>query len=417
MNNSVEKLDNYLYRVKYDSIPIIPTYLSYDYSPSGCSSFVKGGKLYRNLDFNYTEAKTFIVECPSFKGIAFGDFKDADILPFRIVDGVNDCGIKVCTHILFNDWNWQGDGGTPLFLLPFIILRDMEKIEDISKIDLSQLSPVESLGDYIAQYLVTDGETTYVITPTENGYIYVDATDNPKLSNFKWTSESQVTKDILQERPTGIERWNMMPCELKDLSFTKAYEKPIRLSEFIGENDTTKYSSDSELLDIYKIAHEAYENRTRDGKTWHTMHSVVYGDHDIEHLYIQEDWGNDYASIELNNNSILLDIKKFLGITPEYTYFDNDVITHTNTVLLILHQIGIGDKPFSITGETEKWTDFIGNDAYLELVKSYIYAKVRMIFDPPTVGALSEAMKNTIDELEWRISVTVDPESSFKKDI
>lgn len=152
---------------------------------------------------------------------------------------------------------------------------------------------------YLLQVLVTDGTTTYaLLPPAEEGQPYVlqDITSNPKLTNFRWVSRSTVTRSDadIQTRPTGIERFNIMPCDPDDLRFTLAYEIPDRLSEFIGLRDTTKDSTDEELASIYADARALYLDRERDGLTWHTMHSVVYGDR-MEELYIQENWNDNCA--------------------------------------------------------------------------------------------------------------------------
>lgn len=108
--------------------------------------------------------------------------------------------------------------------------------------------------------------------------------------------------------------------------------------------------------------------------------------------------------------SILTSIKKMLGIAEEYTHFDMDLIMHINSVLTILTQIGVGpSKGFSIEDDGATWSDFLPDAYNLELVKSYVYMKVRLMFDPPQSSSVMEAMKNNISELEWRISVTVDP--------
>lgn len=109
-------------------------------------------------------------------------------------------------------------------------------------------------------------------------------------------------------------------------------------------------------------------------------------------------------------DSILISIKKMLGIPEEYTHFDVDLIMHINSVLSVLTQIGVGpSEGFLIKDEGDEWTDFLPQGQKLEFVKSYVYAKVRLIFDPPQSSSVMEALKNTVDELEWRINVIVDP--------
>lgn len=108
-------------------------------------------------------------------------------------------------------------------------------------------------------------------------------------------------------------------------------------------------------------------------------------------------------------DSILTSVKKMLGIEAEYKHFDNDLIMHINSVLLILNQIGVGPKtPFVITGEDETWVDFFADNTPIELVKSYVYLKTRLLFDPPTTGVLHEAMERQVTEFEWRLNIQVE---------
>ena len=109
------------------------------------------------------------------------------------------------------------------------------------------------------------------------------------------------------------------------------------------------------------------------------------------------------------NDSILTSIKKLLGITEEYEHFDQDIIIHINSVFMILNQLGVGpSNGFSITDKTAVWSDFISDGANLESVKSYIYLKVRLLFDPPTTSAVMESMNRTISELEFRLNVSAE---------
>jgi len=109
-------------------------------------------------------------------------------------------------------------------------------------------------------------------------------------------------------------------------------------------------------------------------------------------------------------DSILLSIKKLLGIAEDYTIFDSDIIIHINSAFMILKQLGVGpEEGFSITDSTSVWTDFIADIDKINLVKSYIYLKVRLLFDPPQSGIAVDSLKNQISEFEWRLNVEVDP--------
>lgn len=105
-------------------------------------------------------------------------------------------------------------------------------------------------------------------------------------------------------------------------------------------------------------------------------------------------------------DSILTSIKKLLGITEEYEHFDQDIIIHINTALMILTQLGVGpSEGFFIKDKYALWSDFIPDVKTLEAVKSYIYLKVRMLFDPPTSSSLMNAIEHNMKELEWRLNV------------
>lgn len=112
-------------------------------------------------------------------------------------------------------------------------------------------------------------------------------------------------------------------------------------------------------------------------------------------------------------DSIFESIKKMLGLEKEYTAFDPELIIFINMAFSTLTQLGVGpSEGYSITGYDEVWTDYLSNDdplsKQLEMVKTYIYMKVRLAFDPPA-GSVLEAFNKQIAELEWRINVVVDP--------
>lgn len=111
------------------------------------------------------------------------------------------------------------------------------------------------------------------------------------------------------------------------------------------------------------------------------------------------------------DESILQTIKRMIGPTILQNEFDIDIVVHINSVLFDLNELGVGpEEGFAITGETEVWSDFLGDDVKnLEAVKTFIWLKVKMIFDPPTVAAVIAAYERLIKEYEWRLNVKVDP--------
>lgn len=104
--------------------------------------------------------------------------------------------------------------------------------------------------------------------------------------------------------------------------------------------------------------------------------------------------------------SILTSVKKMCGIPEEYDAFDLDIIMHINSVFTILSQMGVGpEKAYRIEDKHNAWTEFIpAEDTNFESVKTYVGLKVRLIFDPPQGSVAKECLKQTIDELEWRLN-------------
>jgi hypothetical protein len=103
-------------------------------------------------------------------------------------------------------------------------------------------------------------------------------------------------------------------------------------------------------------------------------------------------------------SSILTDIKKLLGINEEDVHFDPDITIHINSALSMLRQIGVGPTTgFSITDKTDMWDDFTEEESLLGNIQTYVYLKVRLIFDPPSSSVIVEAFKERISELEWRL--------------
>ncbi len=108
--------------------------------------------------------------------------------------------------------------------------------------------------------------------------------------------------------------------------------------------------------------------------------------------------------------SILNSVKKQLGIHEEYDHFDADIIMHINSVFMILWQLGVGpDKPFYIEDDLASWSDFLEDPTSLQMVKTYMGLKVRVLFDPSANSTVMNAINQSIAEFEWRLNVAVDP--------
>lgn len=106
------------------------------------------------------------------------------------------------------------------------------------------------------------------------------------------------------------------------------------------------------------------------------------------------------------NDSILLYVKKMLGIDKNYDAFDSDIIININTILAVLYQIGVESvKDFRIHGIEEKWFDLTNDPILLSLIKDYVYLRVRILFDPPNNSFLLNSIEDQIKEFEWRINI------------
>lgn len=108
------------------------------------------------------------------------------------------------------------------------------------------------------------------------------------------------------------------------------------------------------------------------------------------------------------NDSILNSVKLQLGILPEYTVFDQQLILAINTAFSILHQLGVGPKDgYAIEDESNRWDEVVTKQS-LNMVKSYVFLKVKLLFDPPATSFVLEAYNKQLSEMEWRINSEVE---------
>lgn len=105
-------------------------------------------------------------------------------------------------------------------------------------------------------------------------------------------------------------------------------------------------------------------------------------------------------------DTILSDIKKLLGVDASYTAFDTDIKLHINSVFSLLHQVGAApqDAVFEIETGQETWGQFISDKTQINLVKSYVYTRVRILFDPPQTSFGISALEKQASEFEWRLA-------------
>ena len=104
-------------------------------------------------------------------------------------------------------------------------------------------------------------------------------------------------------------------------------------------------------------------------------------------------------------DSILSTVKTHCNVSADDTSFDAELIEHTNMILSILPQLGVGpDEGFAIESKNDEWSDFLPGNLKIGLIKSYVGKRVRLLFDPPSNGQHLEALKATISELESRLT-------------
>lgn len=111
------------------------------------------------------------------------------------------------------------------------------------------------------------------------------------------------------------------------------------------------------------------------------------------------------------NSSILNNVKKVLGIAEDYTVFDTDILMHINSAFVTIRQLGVGPSTgFFISGAEDQWDDFFAGDSRLNIVKSLLFLKVKLLFDPPGTSYLITLVENQIKEMEWRLNVLAEGE-------
>lgn len=106
------------------------------------------------------------------------------------------------------------------------------------------------------------------------------------------------------------------------------------------------------------------------------------------------------------DESILTETKNSLGVAEDVTIFDVAIRMHINSAISTLTQLGIGPEGgFEILDADATWTDFVNTDLRLSQIKSYVFLRVKMLFDPPPNSWVSVAMKDQIEQMEWRLNM------------
>ena len=108
--------------------------------------------------------------------------------------------------------------------------------------------------------------------------------------------------------------------------------------------------------------------------------------------------------------SILTSIKQMLGIEEIATNFDAEIIMYINSVFFTLNQLGVGPAVcYVLSSKDQVWNEFLEGRVDLEAVKTYVYIKTRVIFDPPTSSYILDSLERLAIQHEWRLLTQVDP--------
>lgn len=129
-----------------------------------------------------------------------------------------------------------------------------------------------------------------------------------------------------------------------------------------------------------------------------------------------EESSEDTNTVDVKE-SILLSVKKLVGVGADNPDFDADILTHINSVFAILQQLGVGpENGYFIVDDTATWTDYLGNySVHVNMVKSYMAAKVRILFDPPVSSAVADSLNRICSEFEWRANVAAENHDLHKE--
>lgn len=168
-------------------------------------------------------------------------------------------------------------------------------------------------------------------------------------------------------------------------------------------SDVIKLAENDEAVIILFEEHGYFKVQFTDGTQGYVLKDYV-----IE----VDDPGFDWNA---KSESILISIKKLLGIEEDCTDFDVDIMLNINAAIFTLKQIGVKiTKGFNVVSKNDSFAEMLGANSEIESeVKMYIYYKTKLSFDPPSSTAVLECLKEMIKEAEWRINIQVDPGDSF----
>lgn len=126
---------------------------------------------------------------------------------------------------------------------------------------------------------------------------------------------------------------------------------------------------------------------------------------------------NENTNISEISGSILLSVKKLIGISEEDNSFDLDIMLNINAASSVLYQLGVITKPYTVTSDEDTYSDLIpgGSEDVINQIKMYFVYKTKLGFDSSTLsGAMIEVLKESIKESEYRLMVSFNPSNTFE---
>lgn len=340
--SSINKVEDYLYETLYNELDYnyAKTYFLNQHPTTdigGCSAVRRGSLFGRNFDWIYNDNVGFIVKTPHLDSrcatLGIGGYMMTDefvssgayselykIIPFRIVDGINEYGVVCNTNVVPNDYG-DTTGTTPTGvqtdsictrMIPrFILDRFHTATEAVEYIQQHiSLYTSQDLLDmhYELHFMIADMDKTYILETVENTVVVIDVTDTPYMTNFyrygvtfnedgtvntPATIGARATDNGITDNGAGLERFNYIVANYETMSipeimdalkYTNAYKDstdPFWYSEFVSAELGLSVDSTPEDFEetVVPVAKEAFESRTRSGgeiDTWQTVHSCVY---------------------------------------------------------------------------------------------------------------------------------------------
>lgn len=104
--------------------------------------------------------------------------------------------------------------------------------------------------------------------------------------------------------------------------------------------------------------------------------------------------------------TILQFVKNVLGIHMTDNAFDSELLMHINSAIQMLVTFGVEQFSTVYVEKDTPWTK-LDPPVFDSLAKAYLGSKVKIMFDPPTHGALLEAHAKSVDEIQLRLQVLI----------